>query len=98
MTRIQTMVQLSDRLVRLLDQQAERRGISRSALIRTAVEEFLRHDQEAALSQEIVDGYTRIPPAVPDEWGRLAQIGDRATVDVLHRLDAEERAQGHEAW
>ncbi|MCA1601468.1 MAG: ribbon-helix-helix protein, CopG family, partial [Acidobacteria bacterium] len=33
-----------------MDQQAERRGISRSALIRTAVEEFLRHDQEAALS------------------------------------------------
>lgn len=92
------MVQLTDRLLHLLDRQAERRGISRSALIRTAVEEFLSRDREAALGREIVEGYERIPPATPDEWGDLAQMTDQTTVDVLHRLDAEERAEDRKQW
>ncbi len=98
MARTQTMVQLTDRLLHLLDVQAARKGISRSALIRTAVEEFLRKDQESIVGREIVEGYIRIPPATPDEWGDLAQITDHATVDVLHRLDAEERVEAHKPW
>lgn len=90
------MVQLTDRLLRLLDRHAVRRGISRSALIRTALEEFLR--REEAVGREIVEGYKRIPPKTPDEWGDLAQVTDQATADALHRLDAEERAEGHEPW
>lgn len=92
------MVQLTDRLLQLLDRHAARRGISRSALIRTALEEFLRNDQESAVGREIVDGYKRIPPVTPDEWGDLSEVTDHATVDVLHRLDAEERAEGHKPW
>lgn len=92
------MVQLTDRLVRLLDQNAARRGMSRSALIRAALEEFLTKDREAEVGREIVEGYTRIPPATPDDWGDLAELTDQATVDVLHRLDAEERSEGHEPW
>lgn len=92
------MVQLTDRLIHLLDRAAARRGTSRSALIRTALEEFLEKDQESALGREIVEGYKRKPPATPDEWGDLAQIADHSTVDVLHRLDAEERAEGDEPW
>ena len=92
------MVQLSDRLLRLLDRQAARRGVSRSALIRTAIEDFLQKDREATVGDEIVEGYKRIPPASPDEWGDLEQLTDNATVDVLHRLDAEESAAGHEQW
>lgn len=98
MARIQTMVQLTDRLLDLLDRQAARRGVSRSALIRTALEDFLRSDQESVLGEAIVEGYKRIPPVTPDEWGDLAEITDQATVDVLHRLDAEESAEGHEPW
>ncbi len=98
MARTQTMVQLNDRLLNLLDRHAARRGISRSALIRTALEDFLRKDQEALLGDQIVEGYKRIPPACPDEWGDLEQLTDTAAVDVLHRLDAEERASGHEPW
>lgn len=98
MARTQTMVQLNDRLLRLLDRHAARKGISRSALIRTALEEFLRKDQESVVGREIVEGYKRIPPVTPDEWGDMAQVTDNATVDVLHRLDAEERAEGHEPW
>lgn len=98
MARTQTMVQLTDRLLRLLDEHATRKGLSRSALIRTAIEEFLRKDEEAVLGRQIVAGYKRVPPVTPDEWGELSEVTDRATVDVLHRLDAEERAAGHEQW
>lgn len=92
------MVQLNDRLLRLLDRYAARKGISRSALIRTALEDFLRKDQEAIVGDQIVEGYKRIPPATPDEWGDLEQLTDNAAVDVLHRLDAEESAAGHKRW
>jgi len=92
------MVQLTDRLVRLLDDAAARRGVSRSALIRTAVERFLEKDEEAALGRQIAAGYERIPPGTPDEWGDLSEITDRATADLLYRLDAEERAAGHDRW
>jgi hypothetical protein len=92
------MVQLTDELVDLLDREAARRGLSRSALIRAALEEFLHHDHEAAISRRIVEGYTRIPPAVPDEWGDLAALTDQASVDLLRRLDVEERRQGREPW
>lgn len=98
MARTQTMVQLTDRLLRLLDQHAARKGISRSALIRTVLEEFLRKDHAAVVGQEIVAGYERIPPMTPDEWGDLSHVTDHATVDVLHRLSAEERAAGREPW
>ena len=92
------MVQLTDRLVKLLDQVAARRGVSRSALIRTAVEQFLDKDEEAAAGRQIVAGYKRIPPGTPDEWGDLSEITDSATTDLRHRLDAEERDSGHEPW
>ncbi len=98
MARTQTMVQLTDRLLQMLDRQAARRGISRSALIRTALEDFLSQDRDSATGQAIVEGYERIPPVTPDEWGDLAQLTDQGTVDVLHRLDAEERAVGREPW
>jgi hypothetical protein len=92
------MVQLNDRLLQLLDRQAARRGISRSALIRTALEDFLSKDRDLALGEQILEGYKRIPPSSPDEWGNLEQVTDQATVDVLHRLDAEEASEGHEPW
>lgn len=98
MARVQTMVQLSADLIESLDREANRRDVSRSALIRSVLEDFLATDREASLARLIVDGYTRIPPATPDEWGDLGQMSDRATLDLLHRLDAEERAAGHEPW
>lgn len=98
MTRVQTMVQLSHELLESLDQEAARRRTSRSALIRAAVEEFLRADREAEIGKRIADGYRRIPPATPDQWGDLAATTDQAAVDLLHRLDAEERAGGHDPW
>ncbi len=88
------MVQLSDDLVIALDREAARRGTSRSDLIRSVLREFLAADHEAAITGQIVEGYARVPPATPDEWGDLGEITDRATADLLHRLDAEDRHAG----
>lgn len=43
--RTQTMVQLTDRLVRLLDRRAASEGTSRSQVIREVVEAHLAHDE-----------------------------------------------------
>ena len=92
------MVQLTDTLVGLLDQEAGRRGISRSALIRDLLEESLRDEREVEIDRQIVEGYTRVPTATPDEWGELARQSGAGTSDLLARLDAEERDAGFGAW
>lgn len=92
------MVQLTDRLVEELDAEAARRGVSRSALVREALEAHLAEQRERSIGQEIADGYRRTPPATPDEWGDLDALGDAAAAELLHRLDAEEHRQGHEPW
>lgn len=92
------MVQLSDDLVDSLDREASRRATSRSALIRTVLEDFLSTDREAAIGRQIAEGYRRIPPTTPDEWGDLEDMTDTAATDLAHRLDAEERAVGHPPW
>ena len=98
MARTQTMVQLSDSLIGLLDQEAGRRGISRSALIRDLLEESLRDEREAEIDRQIVEGYTRIPPQTPDEWGELTRESHAGIDELLARLDAEERDAGFGAW
>ncbi len=98
MARTQTMVQLSDEIVSLLDREASRRGISRSALIREAVVEHLADTREASVTARIVEGYRSVPPATPDEWGDLETQQDRSTTELLERLDAEERAAGLSPW
>lgn len=94
MARTQTMVQLTDDLIRLLDEEASRRNVSRSAVIRAAIEAFLAGGREAELTRQIVDGYRRLPPATPDEWADLDALGDRHTVETMQRLDDEERRAG----
>jgi predicted transcriptional regulator len=98
MARTQTLVQLSDALLAALDQRAARRGVSRSRLIREAVEAHLGADLDAEISRRILEGYERVPQSTPDEWGD-AQAWAAGTAARLHRrLDEEERAAGHEPW
>src|ERR1044072_4968056 len=96
MTRTQTMVQLTEELIESLDALAARRSVSRSALIREFVLEGLQQSTASALGERIADGYRRIPQAQPDEWGDLAAASDIAAGELMARLDAEERAAGHE--
>lgn len=55
------MVQLSDELLKALDQRAAHAGRSRSHLIRVAIERYIHQDLEAELDRQIVAGYQRLP-------------------------------------
>lgn len=96
MTRTQTMVQLTADLVERLDAEAARRRVSRSALIREAVGEFLDNRSRAVAVEAYVAGYRRQPPGIPDEWGDLEAANDRAGRESGQRLDAEAEAAGIE--
>ncbi len=69
MARTQTLVQLTEDLLALLDERAARSGRSRSELIRQAIERYLHEDLEAEIDRRIVDGYRRIPPDDVDYTG-----------------------------
>jgi metal-responsive CopG/Arc/MetJ family transcriptional regulator len=71
MGRRQSLVQLSDELIALLDERAARSGRSRSALIREAVEFYLAADAEAAVDAAIAEAYERRPQE-PDRWAEVA--------------------------
>lgn len=86
------MVQLTDELVERLDREAQKAGVSRSALIRDAIEELLASSRETLLSEQIVAGYKRSPQGEPDAWGSSEQLADRSAVEVLTRVDSEEEA------
>ncbi|MGN6216370.1 MAG: CopG family ribbon-helix-helix protein [Solirubrobacterales bacterium] len=62
MARIQTLVQLTQDLLRRLDERAAREGRSRSALIRDAIEAYLYDEERDRITREIVEGYERFPP------------------------------------
>ncbi len=74
MARRQTLVQLTDDLLALLDERAARSGRSRSEIIRSAIERELAAEREAAIDKAIVDGYTRIPPPEYDPWAEASAI------------------------
>lgn len=98
MARAQVLVQLSDTLLAVLDQRATKRGVSRSQIIREAVEAHLASDYDSEISRQILAGYERIPQSTPDEWGDPTQFIAAAARDAHRRLDAEERLAGHEPW
>jgi metal-responsive CopG/Arc/MetJ family transcriptional regulator len=62
MSRTQTLVQLTQELLRRLDERAAREGRSRSALIRDAIEAYLHDEERDRITREIIEGYERIPP------------------------------------
>lgn len=50
------------------------------------------------IGEAIAAGYRRIPQSTPDEWGDLSKLTEATTAQTLRRLDAEERAAGHDPW
>lgn len=87
--RKQVLVQLSDELVSLLDRQAHRRGVSRSQVVREAVERHTVDDAE--IDRSIVEAYTRIPQE-PDPMAELFWE------ETARALAEEERKAGHDPW
>jgi metal-responsive CopG/Arc/MetJ family transcriptional regulator len=78
MARTQTLVQLTEDLLRRLDERATREGRSRSALIREAVEAYLHDEEKARIDREIVEGYERIP--ITDEEMAIAERETREMI------------------
>lgn len=76
--RTQTLVQLTDELVALLDERAAKERRSRSTLIREAVEQYLHDEREAEVDRAIIEGYRRIPPTA--EEARWAEAAAREAV------------------
>jgi predicted DNA-binding protein len=87
MARTETLVQLTEELVAQLDAESARRGCSRSALIREAVETHLAQQSESARVQAWIDGYRRIPQG-SDDWGDIASPAAGRALSA--RLDSEE--------
>ena len=79
MTRTQTLVQLTEDLLRRLDERGAREGRSRSALIRDAIEAYLYDEEKARIDREIVEGYERIPPT--NEEMEIAEAGVREDIE-----------------
>ncbi len=68
MARRQVIVQLDDKLVRSLDREAKKHGVSRSELIRKAATAFLDALDEAAAETEMIEAYRRIPDDADPAW------------------------------
>lgn len=87
--RTQTLVQLTDELVELLDRRAAVRGVSRSALIREVLEQALEEDREVEVSGRIIEGYGRVPQeSARDAWGDLdawSEVNARRNLAALSR-------------
>lgn len=101
MARTQTMVQLTEELIDLLDRRAARDGVSRSQVVRDAVEAYLASDRESRVDEQIVEGYRRMPQGGEfdvDEWGDLGAMVTGLAAESLRALDSEERAEGGEPW
>ena len=84
--RRQTLVQLTDDLVILLDAIAAKQGMTRSALIRSVLEGYVKEEDEAEKDRRMIEGYTRIPAWVshdPPEWGSLDDWAEQSLRDAL---------------
>lgn len=93
------MVQLSDNLVRALSARASKEGVSRSHLIRDAIELLLADDRSTELDRQIVEGYRAMPQGGvfdADEWGDVDRLMTDLTADQGRRLSDEEREAAHQ--
>jgi hypothetical protein len=89
--RTQTLVQLTDELLNLLDRRAADRGLSRSAVIRELLEEGLRGERSREIDRRLVEGYSRAPQeTAADTWGDLDAWTDRNARRNLAALGREE--------
>jgi predicted transcriptional regulator len=70
---------LDNESLRRIDELAAARSCSRSEVLRDAVRELLRRQREAAIDEQLADGYAAKPPG-PEEraWAELSLEGVRA--------------------
>lgn len=78
MARRETLVQLTDEIVRRLDVLARSREVSRSELIRQVLKRFVEREDHAEKVRRDIEGYTRCPP--DEEFDALAEWSARRMV------------------
>jgi predicted transcriptional regulator len=99
--RTQTMVQLNEDLLKELDRRAAVDGVSRSQVIRDAIEAYLARDRAITVDRAIVEGYQRMPQGAEfdaDEWGNLGTMMATMSAEQMKQLNEEEREAGFEPW
>jgi hypothetical protein len=99
--RTQTIVQLNEDLLKLLDSRASADGVSRSQVIRDAIEAYLSADRATAVDQLIIEGYQRTPQGGEfdiDEWGSLGAMMATMSAEQMRQLNEEEREADFEPW
>lgn len=84
------MVQLNEELIELLDFRAQHDGVSRSHVIRVAIEAYLGDDRERNIDRLLIDGYRRIPQDSGEDEGDLAAFSNAAAAAALRAVQAEE--------
>ena len=74
MARREVLVQLDDDLVGRLDEIAQVRGTSRSALLREGAQAVIDADERLDADRRLIDAYRRMPedPALIESAARLA--------------------------
>ena len=74
MARREVLVQLDDDLVDRLDEIAQARGASRSALLREGARAVIDADERAAADRRLIEAYRRLPedPALIESAAQLA--------------------------
>jgi metal-responsive CopG/Arc/MetJ family transcriptional regulator len=77
--RKQVLVQLTDELIKMLDELAQLRGASRSAVVRDAVERYAVKEIDKEKDRRLIEGYVRIPP--DDEFEEAAEEELRTMVE-----------------
>lgn len=75
----QVAFQLDNESLQRIDELATARSSSRAEVLRGAVRELLRRQREAAIDEQLADGYAATPPG-PEEraWAELSLEGLRA--------------------
>ena len=64
-------MKLTDELVAALNERAAMLEVTRSRVLRTAIEEHLKAAHDAEIDATIIEGYARIPPR-PDRWAEAS--------------------------
>lgn len=82
MARTETLVQLTEPLLELLDRVAAEKGVSRSQLIREAVVAHLGAQRRAEVDRRMAEGYLRLPQSEPEGgWSRARRMEAWADLD-----------------
>jgi metal-responsive CopG/Arc/MetJ family transcriptional regulator len=82
MARRQTLVQLTDEVLVLLDARRAREGGSRSEHIRKALDAYLAADRASTIDRRIVDAYARVPQDDGDDLHAFARAAGRELIEA----------------